>query len=73
MTHIHWQMYAGSTMFPSGSAYMNLLEIFERGHIGIFGACKPAGMGEGLWEIVKMCWAQDPSLRPSMADVVNKL
>lgn len=61
-------------MFPAKTRFVaNLKDIVERGHLGIFGASKPAGMEEGLWKIVKMCWAQDPSQRLSMTEVVNKL
>ena len=46
-----------------------LVQIINRGHDGIFGELKPDAMSDDLWEIVRMCWAVDPSQRPSMAEV----
>jgi hypothetical protein len=50
-----------------------LLQIIERGHDGIFGQLKPEAMSNDLWEVVRMCWAVDPSRRPSMAEVNGML
>jgi hypothetical protein len=49
------------------------VQIVNRGHDGIFGELKPDGMSDDLWEIVRMCWAVDPSQRPSMAEVEGML
>jgi hypothetical protein len=46
-----------------------LVQIINRGHDGIFGELKPDAMSDDLWEIVRMCWAVDPSQRPSMTEV----
>jgi hypothetical protein len=46
-----------------------LVRIVNLGHDGIFGEQKPEAMSDDLWEIVRMCWAVDPSQRPSMTEV----
>ncbi|KIM71575.1 hypothetical protein PILCRDRAFT_830261 [Piloderma croceum F 1598] len=50
-----------------------LMQIIDHGHDSIFGESKPATMSDGLWEVVRMCWAMDPSQRPSMAEVNGML
>jgi hypothetical protein len=45
-----------------------LLQIVNYGHDGIFGELKPEAMSDDLWEIVRICWAVDPSQRPSMTE-----
>lgn len=63
-------------MFPlrsTSKSAQHLRQLVERGHIGVFGAHKPSGMEEDIWMIVKDCWALDPSQRPSMAEVVERL
>jgi hypothetical protein len=50
-----------------------LVQIINHGHDGIFGELKPDAMSNDLWEIVRMCWAVDPSRRPSMAEVDEML
>jgi hypothetical protein len=49
------------------------VEIINRGHDGIFWELKPDAMSDDLWEIVRICWAVDPSQRPSMAEVEGML
>jgi hypothetical protein len=49
------------------------VQIINHGHDGIFGELKPDIMSNDLWEIVRMCWAVDPSRRPSMAEVDEML
>jgi hypothetical protein len=49
------------------------MEIVNHGHDGIFGELKPDAMSNGLWEVVRMCLAKDPSQRPSMAEVDGML
>jgi len=49
------------------------MQIINHGHDGVFGELKPAAMSNDLWEIVRMCWAMDPSQRPSMAEVDGML
>jgi hypothetical protein len=49
------------------------VQIVNLGHDGIFGEQKPDAMSDDLWEIVRMCWAVDPSQRPSMAEVDGML
>ncbi|KZP14652.1 kinase-like protein [Athelia psychrophila] len=69
-------IYTGRPMFPLRSARMwahHLRQLVERGHIGVFGADKASGMGEDVWMIVNDCWARDPSRRPSMTEVVERL
>ncbi|KZP14932.1 kinase-like protein [Athelia psychrophila] len=69
-------IYTGQPMFPLKSTNkwaLHLGQLVERGHIGVFGAHKPSGMEEDLWMIVNNCWARDPSGRPSMAEVVERL
>lgn len=63
-------------MFPLCSAkkwVQHLRQLVERGHISIFGPHKPTGMEEDLWLIVNDCWGRDPSRRPAMAKVVERL
>jgi hypothetical protein len=50
-----------------------LVEIVNHGHDGIFGELKPEAMSNNLWEVVRMCWAVDPSRRPSMEEVDEML
>jgi hypothetical protein len=50
-----------------------LVQIINQGHDGVFGELKPDAMNDDLWEIVRMCWAVDPSQRPSMAEVNGML
>jgi hypothetical protein len=50
-----------------------LMQIIGHGHDGIFGESKPPMMSDGLWGVVRMCWAMDPSQRPSMAEVNGML
>jgi hypothetical protein len=50
-----------------------LVQIINHGHDGIFGELKPDAMSDDLWEIVRMCWAVDPSQRPSMAEINRML
>ncbi|KZP14664.1 kinase-like protein [Athelia psychrophila] len=59
-------IYTGQPMFPLRSASRwahHLRQLIECGHIGIFGAHKPSGMGEDVWMLVSDCWARDPSSR----------
>jgi hypothetical protein len=59
---------------PKAHSYSKgLVEIINRGHDGIFGELKPDAMSDDLWEIVRICWAVDPSQRPSMAEVEGML
>jgi len=59
---------------PSPHSYgKGLVQIINHGHDGIFGDSKPAMMSDDLWEIVRMCWAKDPSQRPSMLEVKGML
>ena len=69
------QLYTLEPPFPyvAHSYGKRLMQIVDRGHNGIFGAAKPAGMGDGLWEIIQKCWAMDPSARPSMAEVCHMM
>ncbi|KIM85831.1 hypothetical protein PILCRDRAFT_817062 [Piloderma croceum F 1598] len=71
-------MYSAYTLkppFPSiPHSYGNgIVQIINHEHDGIFGGSKPAMMSDGLWEIVRMCWARDPFQRPSMAEVHGML
>jgi hypothetical protein len=50
-----------------------LMQIISYGHDGIFGQSKPAMMSDGLWQVVRMCWAMNPTRRPSMAEVNGML
>lgn len=50
-----------------------LVQIVNYGHDGIFGELKPEAMSNDLWEIVRICWAADPSQRPSMEEVYGML
>jgi hypothetical protein len=50
-----------------------IMQVIGHGHDGIFGETKPKMMSDGLWEIVRMCWAMDRSQRPSMAVINGKL
>jgi len=61
--------------FPSQahSYGKGLVKITNQGHDGIFGELKPEAMSDDLWEIVRMCWAMDPSQRPSMAEIDGML
>jgi hypothetical protein len=52
---------------------MGLVQIVNHGHDGIFGELKPEAMSNDLWEIVRICWAVDPSQRPSMEEVYGML
>jgi hypothetical protein len=49
------------------------VQIVNNGHDGIFGELKPDVMSDDLWEVVRMCWAVDPSQRPSMVEVNGML
>jgi hypothetical protein len=49
------------------------MQIADQGHGGIFGNSKPAEMSDELWEIIRVCWAMDPSQRPPMAEVEGQL
>ena len=49
------------------------MQIVNHGHDGIFWELKPEAMSDDLWEIGRMCWAVDPSQRPSMAEVDRML
>ncbi|KIM81277.1 hypothetical protein PILCRDRAFT_821747 [Piloderma croceum F 1598] len=50
-----------------------LMQIIGHGHGGIFGEIKPEAMSDDLWEVVRMCWAMDPTRRPSMEEVDGML
>jgi hypothetical protein len=50
-----------------------LMQIVKQGHDGVFGKSKPAEMSDDLWQIIRMCWALDPSRRPSMSEVESAL
>jgi hypothetical protein len=69
------QIYALEPPYPSNthSYGRGLMEIINQGHDGIFGKSQPARMSNELWEIIRMCWALDPSQRPSMSEVEGKL
>ena len=59
---------------PKAHSYgKGLVQIINRGHDGIFRELKPDAMSDDLWEIVRICWAVDPSQRPSMAEVEGML
>ncbi|KZP14653.1 kinase-like protein [Athelia psychrophila] len=69
-------IHTGQPMFPLRSASKwahHLRQLVECGHIGVFGAHKPSGMAEDVWMIVNDCWARDPSRRPSMTEVAERL
>jgi len=61
--------------FPSQahSYGKGLVQITNQGHDGIFGELKPEAMSDDLWEMVRMCWAMDPSQRPSMTEIDGML
>lgn len=74
MAHVG-QIYTGQPMFAqnsSGRWALHLRSLVEQGHIIVF-AVKPNGMEDGVWRIVRDCWARDPHRRPSMAMVVERL
>ncbi|KIM81275.1 hypothetical protein PILCRDRAFT_8942 [Piloderma croceum F 1598] len=50
-----------------------LVQIINHGHDGLFEEIKPDAMSNDLWEVVRMCCAVDPSLRPSMKEVNGML
>jgi hypothetical protein len=50
-----------------------LVQIVNHGHDGTFGELKPEAMSNDLWEIVRICWAVDPSQRPLMEEVNGML
>jgi serine/threonine protein kinase len=70
-----FQMYTLKPPFPSNihSYGKGLKQIMGQGHDGTFGRFKPAEMNEELWKIIRMCWAVDPSCRPSMIEVEARL
>jgi len=49
------------------------MQIVNHGHDGIFGELKPEAMSNDLWEVVRMCWAVDPTRHPSMEEVDGML
>lgn len=49
------------------------MQIVHQGHDGTFGSFKPTQMSNQLWEITRMCWALDPSQRPSIVEVEGNL
>ena len=49
------------------------MQIVNHGHDSIFGGLKPDLMSNDLFGVVRMCWAMDPSQRPSMEEVNGML
>jgi hypothetical protein len=35
--------------------------------------CHIRGLDDDIWNIIEICWAQEPSHRPSASDIVNRL
>ncbi|KIM81289.1 hypothetical protein PILCRDRAFT_507254 [Piloderma croceum F 1598] len=70
-----YSMYTLKPLFVSKahSYGKGLVQIVNHGHDSIFGALKPEAMIDDLWEVVRICWAMDPSRRPSMAEVDGML
>jgi hypothetical protein len=68
-------VYTLKPLFPSKahSYGKGLMQIVNHGHDGIFGELKPEAMSNDLWEVVRMCWAVDPTRRPSMEEVDGML
>jgi hypothetical protein len=68
-------VYTLKLLFPSKvqSYGKRLVQIVNHGHDSIFGGLKPDLMSNGLWEVVRMCWAVDPARRPSMEEVDGML
>jgi serine/threonine protein kinase len=69
------QIFMSKPPFPHRThSYGNrLVQIIHQGHDGIFGRSKPAKMSDSLWQIIRMCWAMDPSHRPSMVEIEGEL
>ena len=74
-TDLPIKMYTLKPPFPSHthSYGKGLMQIMGQGHNGTFGRFKPAEMNDELWKIIRTCWAMDPSCRPSMVEVENRL
>lgn len=34
---------------------------------------KTRGLNDGVWDLIEACWSQDPSQRPTAAEVVKQL
>lgn len=70
----HPQIYTMHSPFPSRnySCGKGVRAIVDQGCDQIFKR-KPIGMVDDLWEIVHICWARDPTMRPSMRQVDSKI
>ena len=65
---------AATSVIPFDSRYHRLeTTIVEIGLYGHRRLPKPDTMSDGLWEIIRCCWAYNPINRPAMEFVVGAL